>query len=32
MIFGNDLHVDWFTEGFNTPDLSEAKALLVELS
>ena len=22
----------WFTEGFNTPDLKEAKALLAELS
>jgi hypothetical protein len=21
----------WFTEGFDTPDLAEAKALLVEL-
>ncbi len=23
---------DWFTEGFDTPDLKEAKALLEELS
>jgi len=23
---------DWFTEGFDTPDLQEAKALLEELS
>jgi predicted ATPase len=23
---------DWFTEGFGTPDLQEAKALLEELS
>jgi len=23
---------DWFTEGFNTPDLKEAKALLGELA
>jgi predicted ATPase len=23
---------DWFTEGFDTPDLKEAKALLSELS
>jgi hypothetical protein len=22
---------DWFTEGFDTPDLKEAKALLIEL-
>jgi hypothetical protein len=22
----------WFTEGFDTPDLQEAKALLVELA
>jgi hypothetical protein len=23
---------DWFTEGFDTPDLKEARALLEELS
>ena len=23
---------DWFTEGFNTPDLIDAKSLLCELS
>ena len=36
MIFGGNLYVravyTWFTEGFDTADLKDAKALLDELS